>query len=201
MDEKELQFAIFKLGDLEFGIDIMKVKEITRYHKISKIPGTPPFIEGVINLRGVIIPIVDLRKKFGMEPREPDKKTRIIVATILKRIAGLLVDEVIEVLRIPAENLKPPPQLGESFKADFLSGVAEKGEEIIFIIDFEKLLSQKEQVDFSKFHEMLSDTQMDNNKPDSEDSKQEKQYSKSTRKSSRKNKKKKSKKSGDSNEE
>ncbi len=175
MENREVQFAIFKIGDVKFGIDIMRVREITRYQKTSKIPGTPPFIEGVINLRGIIIPVVDLRKKFGLPPREPDKKTRIIVATVLKKLAGLLVDEVIEVLRLPEDAVKPAPKLGETFSADFLQGVCEKGEDIIFIIDFDKLLSTKEQIDYLDFHTILEQQkdieQKDTEKKESEDEK------------------------------
>ncbi len=200
MESKEVQFAVFKVGEVRFGIDIMKVREITRYQKTSKIPGTPPFIEGVINLRGIIIPVVDLRKKFGLPSKDPDKKTRIIVATILKKLAGLLVDEVIEVLRVPEDSVKPPPQLGETFSSEYLKGVCERGEDIIFIIDFDKLLSSKEQIDYLDFHTILEQ------KKNQEDKEEKTKTSVKKKNNSKKNPKTKSaknkkKSNGDKNEE
>lgn len=204
MESKEVQFAVFRVGDVKFGIDIMKVREITRYQKTSKIPGTPPFIEGVINLRGIIIPVVDLRKKFGLPPREPDKKTRIIVATILKKLAGLLVDEVIEVLRLPEDAVKPAPQLGETFSSEYLKGVCERGDDIIFIIDFDKLLSSKEQIDYLDFHTII---EQQKNKEEEEKESRKSSTASTTKnskgKKSRKNKSSKTQKKsdGDKNEE
>ena len=157
METKELQFAVFKIGDIKFGIDIMKVREITRYQKTTGIPGTPSFIEGVMNLRGVIIPVVDLRKRFGLESKRPDKKSRIIVAFILKRLAGLLVDEVIEVARISSDILRPPPQIGKSIGGEYIKGVYEKNEDIVFIVDFDKLLSAPEQEAYLDFHRFLKE--------------------------------------------
>src|SRR5208283_2795939 len=104
-----LQLVSFKIGKEEFAIDILKVQEINRMLDVTRVPNAPEFVEGVINLRGKVIPIIDLRRRFGMLPKEKDKNTRIIVVELNGKIVGFVVDAVIEVLRIPRSVTDPPP--------------------------------------------------------------------------------------------
>jgi len=108
-DAELMQLVTFSIGEEEFGVDILKVQEIIRTMEITKVPRAPIFVEGVINLRGKVIPIIDLRRRFGLETRAHDKHTRIIVIEISNMIVGFVVDSVSEVLRIPASTVEPPP--------------------------------------------------------------------------------------------
>ncbi len=117
---KILQLVTFKLESEEFGVDILKVQEINKMMNITKIPNAPFFIEGVTNLRGKIIPIVDLRKKLGFESREYDKATRIIVVELDGLVIGFVVDSVSEVLRIPSDTIEPPPSIVAGIESEYI---------------------------------------------------------------------------------
>jgi purine-binding chemotaxis protein CheW len=116
-----LQLVTFKLGTEEFGVDILKVQEINKMMSITKIPNAPAFIEGVINLRGKIIPIVDLRKRLGFREQPYDKSTRIIVVELEGLVLGFIVDSVSEVLRIPANTIEPPPSICVHQSSSYIS--------------------------------------------------------------------------------
>lgn len=111
-DDELLQLVTFSIGEEEFGVNILKVQEIIRTMEITKVPRAPEFVEGVINLRGKVIPIIDLRRRFGLVPKAHDKNTRIIVIEINNIIVGFVVDAVSEVLRIPASTVEPPAACG-----------------------------------------------------------------------------------------
>ena len=113
-DDELLQLVTFSIGDEEFGVDILKVQEIIRTMEITKVPRAEDFVEGVINLRGKVIPIIDLRRRFGLVSKSHDKDTRIIVIEISNMIVGFVVDSVSEVLRIPASTVEPPPRLSRA---------------------------------------------------------------------------------------
>jgi len=106
-----IQLVSFKLGEEEFGIDILKVQEINRMVEITKVPQAPHFCEGVINLRGKVIPVIDLRLKFTMEAKERDKDSRIVVCDVNGVVIGMIVDAVEEVLRIPSSTVEPAPDI------------------------------------------------------------------------------------------
>ena len=106
-NDELLQLVSFKIGSEEFGVDILKVQEINRMVEITKVPQAPHYVEGVINLRGKVIPIVDLRKRFNLEVKEYDKNTRIVVVDIGGNIMGMVVDSVSEVLRLPSNTIRP----------------------------------------------------------------------------------------------
>jgi purine-binding chemotaxis protein CheW len=144
MAEVILQLASFKIGEDKYAIDIMNIREITRLQPIKKVPKSPSFIEGIINLRGTIIPVVDMRKRFEVPVSEFTKKNRIFIVTILKRPVGLIVDEATEVLRITPEQVKRTPELAKSKDSEFFKGVVEKNGELIFILDLEKILTTEE---------------------------------------------------------
>ncbi|MCK8827310.1 chemotaxis protein CheW [Natroniella acetigena] len=137
------QMIIFELNQEEFGIDINNVKEIIRPEEIRSVPQSSEFIAGIIDLRGEIITVVDLRKKFGLQA-EVDSDTRIIVAELARTKIGFIVDTASEVLRVEGDEIAPPPREIEGMKANLLQGVVKRDERLIILLDFAGLLSQEE---------------------------------------------------------
>ena len=143
-DDELLQLVTFSIGDEEFGVNILKVQEIIRTMEITKVPRAPEFVEGVINLRGKVIPIIDLRRRFGLAPKAHDKNTRIIVIEINNIIVGFVVDAVSEVLRIPASTVEPPPPVVAGVDSDYISGVGQLQDRLLIMLDLDKLLSSED---------------------------------------------------------
>ncbi|PTN38622.1 chemotaxis protein CheW [Desulfonatronum sp. SC1] len=140
-----LQLVTFHIGDEEFGVEILKVQEIIRMMGITRVPKAPDFVEGVINLRGKVIPIIDLRKRFGMITQDHNKHTRIIVLEINAVIVGFVVDSVSEVLRIPANTVEPPPAIISGIESEYISGVGKLADRLLILLDMDRLLSRGEQ--------------------------------------------------------
>ena len=140
-DAELLQLVTFSIGEEEFGVDILSVQEIIRMMDITKVPRAPDFVEGVINLRGKVIPIIDLRRRFGLATRDHDKHTRIIVIEINNMIVGFVVDSVSEVLRIPASTVEPPPPVVAGLESEYISGVGKLHDRLLILLDLDKLLS------------------------------------------------------------
>ena len=136
-----LQLVGFQLGNEEYGIDILKVQEINRVAEITKIPQSPDFVEGVINLRGNIIPIIDLRKRFHMPEREHDKQTRIVVGEIEGRTVGLIVDAVSEVIRLSPSTIEPAPKIVSENQVDYIKGVGKLDDRLLMLLDIDKILT------------------------------------------------------------
>ena len=136
-----LQLVGFRLGNEEYGIDILKVQEINRVAEITKIPQSPDFVEGVINLRGNIIPIIDLRKRFHMPEREHDKQTRIVVGEIEGRTVGLIVDAVSEVIRLSSSKVEPAPKIVSENQVDYIKGVGKLDDRLLMLLDIDKILT------------------------------------------------------------
>ncbi|MHC1710720.1 MAG: chemotaxis protein CheW [Solidesulfovibrio sp.] len=143
-DAELLQLVTFSIGEEEFGVDILSVQEIIRMMDITKVPRAPDFVEGVINLRGKVIPIIDLRRRFGLSTRDHDKHTRIIVIEINNMIVGFVVDSVSEVLRIPASTVEPPPPVVSGLESEYISGVGKLEDRLLILLDLNKLLSGEE---------------------------------------------------------
>lgn len=143
-DDQLLQLVTFSIGEEEFGVNILKVQEIIRTMEITKVPRAPDFVEGVINLRGKVIPIIDLRRRFGLAPRGHDKNTRIIVIEINNIIVGFVVDAVSEVLRIPASTVEPPPPVVAGVESDYVSGVGKLQDRLLIMLDLDRLLSSED---------------------------------------------------------
>ncbi len=139
-----LQLVSFKIGEEEFGIDILRVQEIIKMIDITKVPNAPSFVEGVINLRGRIIPIVFLRKRLGMETKEFDKNTRIVVVEIDGKIVGFIVDAVSEVLRISKEITEKPPEFVSGVNSDYITAVAKLEDRLLILLDLDKTLSNRQ---------------------------------------------------------
>ena len=139
-----LQLVTFHIGEEEFGVDILAVQEIIRMMQITPVPRAPVYIDGVINLRGKVIPIIDLRRRFGLAPRGHDKNTRIIVIEINNIIVGFVVDAVSEVLRIPASTVEPPPPVVAGVESDYVSGVGKLQDRLLIMLDLDRLLSSED---------------------------------------------------------
>ncbi len=144
-DGELLQLVTFSTGDEEFGVDILKVQEIILPMAITKVPKAPEFVEGVINLRGKVIPVIDLRRRFGLKPKAQDKYTRIIVIEINQMIVGFVVDSISEVLRIPASTVEPPPAVVAGLESEYISGVGKLEDRLLILLDLDRLLSREDQ--------------------------------------------------------
>ncbi|MFQ5736225.1 MAG: chemotaxis protein CheW [Thermodesulfobacteriota bacterium] len=145
LDAKEvLQLVTFRLGKEEFSMDILKVQEIIRHMELTRVPRTPEFVDGVINLRGRVIPVLDLRKRFGLPADEKTDETRIIVVDVDDRTVGLKVDAVSEVLRLPADTVEPPPSLVTGIESDYIRGVGKLDGRLIILLDVAKILTRTE---------------------------------------------------------
>ncbi|MGE5364567.1 MAG: chemotaxis protein CheW [Bacteroidota bacterium] len=139
-----LQLVSFRIENEEFGVDILKVQEIIRMIQITKVPNSPEFVEGVINLRGRVIPIISLRTKLGLSRIEQDKNTRTIVVDLHGKTIGFIVDEVNEVLRIPAGITETPPSMVSGINADYITSIAKLEDRLLILLDLEKVLTDAE---------------------------------------------------------
>lgn len=137
----EKQMILFELGSEIYGLDVATVHEIIRMQPITKVPRAPLYVEGVINLRGKVIAVVDLGKKFGMEKAERDKNTRIVVINIQDTTLGIIVDAVTEVIRLPADSIEPAGGMITFAHLDYLQGVAKMGEKMVIMLALDKLLT------------------------------------------------------------
>ncbi len=144
LDDDLLQLVTFSIGSEEFGVNILKVKEIIRTMEITKVPRAPDFVEGVINLRSIVIPIIDLRCRFELEAKEADSNTRIIVIEISEILIGFVVDSVSEVLRIPISTVEPPPPVVAGLDSDYVSGVGKLKDRLLILLDLDRLLSTED---------------------------------------------------------
>lgn len=147
---QEIQLACFRVGEVFYALDILRIREIIRPQRLTPIPKAPEFVEGVINLRGVVIPIVDLRKRFDLAKIENDRKTRVIICALVGRIIGLVVDEVAEVRRYTRQEIQPSPQYLKGRGAEFFLGVCRRDDDLVMVLDLEKILSSGEKIDLDQ---------------------------------------------------
>lgn len=140
-----LQMVVFQLGGEEFGVEIMKVQEIIRMPEITQIPQSPEYVEGVINLRGKIIVVINLDKRFNLSSKDVDEHSRIIVVEIGDNVVGMIVDSVNEVLRINASSIDPAPELvTSSVSKEYITGVGKLDDRLLILLDLAKVLNKKE---------------------------------------------------------
>ncbi len=142
--EKDLQVVGFRIGNETFGVRIGSVREIVRVPEITAVPSAPETIEGVINLRGKIIPVMDLRKRFGQSDIQPDKKNRILVVELENKLVGLIVNAASEVLRIAPSEIEPPGNLFAEGESGYVTGVGKLKGRLIILLDIAKLLHRPE---------------------------------------------------------
>jgi purine-binding chemotaxis protein CheW len=138
------QFLTFNLGEELYGVEILRVQEIKGYTTVTKIPNTPPHIKGVLNLRGTIVPIVELRTKFGMPTIDYTAFTVIIVVVVRDKVMGLVVDSVSDVLNIEKKDIQPPPQFGARVDVSFMNGIGRSGEKLVALLDMDRLLTESD---------------------------------------------------------
>ncbi len=142
--EKELQVVGFRIGNETFGVRIGSVREIVRVPEITAVPSAPETIEGVINLRGKIIPVMDLRKRFGQTEIQPDKKNRILVVELDNKLVGLIVNAASEVLKIAPSEIEPPGNVFAEGESSYVTGVGKLKGRLIILLDIAKLLHRPE---------------------------------------------------------
>ena len=135
------EFLTFTLGDEEYGVDILKVQEIRGYDTVTKIPDAPDFIKGVINLRGTIVPVVDMRLKFKLGKADYNEFTVMIILNIQRRVVGMVVDGVSDVMQLTAEQIRPAPEFGGAVNTKFITGLGALDQRMLILVDIEKLMS------------------------------------------------------------
>jgi len=138
-NESRREFLTFRLGQQEFGVDILKVQEIRGYEGVTRIPDTPEYIKGVINLRGAVVPVVDMRLKFKLEAQY-DAFTVMIVLNMASTVVAIVVDGVSDVSAFTDSQLKPPPEFGRGVDARFLNGIGMVGERMVLLLDIDEML-------------------------------------------------------------
>lgn len=143
----ENQLVIFTLANEHYGVGISAVDSIITMQPITYVPRAPAFVEGVTNLRGKVLPVIDLRKRFGLPVHEATRETRIVVTELNSSRVGMIVDAVSEVLRIPEEAVEPPSPIVTTVDSTFLTGIAKVDERLIILLDLEKVLSDQEKAD------------------------------------------------------
>ncbi|RJG07420.1 chemotaxis protein CheW [Noviherbaspirillum cavernae] len=139
-----LEALAFTLGSEEYGINILKVQEIRGYDAVTKIANAPEFIKGVVNLRGVIVPIVDMRIKFNLGTPTYDQFTVVIILNIGERVVGMVVDSVSDVITLPPEQIKPAPEMGTALNTDYLIGLGTIDQRMVILVDIDRLMSSAE---------------------------------------------------------
>jgi purine-binding chemotaxis protein CheW len=149
------KFTTFNISEDVFGIEISRVFEILRLQKIFSIPGLPGFLTGVMSVRGAVIPVMDLRLRFGMKPA--GKKERIILVRYGEEKIGFLVDEIREILWLDPEDIRPSPSIFKGFKTEYLTGLGKKGDQIILLLNIDNLLTSEEKIWLKESKELLED--------------------------------------------
>ncbi len=147
-----LQLVTFHLEEEEFAVDILNIQGINRMIEITKVPNSPDYVEGIICLRGIILPIIDLRRRLGLHPKEYDKSTRFIVVEIENKVIGFIVDSVSEVLRINRNLTEPPPSIVAGVDIDYITSVAKLEDRLIILLDLNKILTDNQKAELVAFN-------------------------------------------------
>jgi len=143
MREEVLQFVTFMLNNEDYAVDILSVQEINRITEITKVPNSPPYVEGVVNLRGKVIPVINLRRKFGFADKETDDTSRIIIMDIRGITYGVIVDSVSEVLRVQSSTVESTPPMSSDANSKFIKGLAKLDDRLIILIDIDNLIDDQ----------------------------------------------------------
>ena len=141
---KALEFLAFTLGQEEYGIDIQKVQELRGYDAVTRIANAPEHIKGVVNLRGIIVPIIDMRIKFNLGTPTYDEFTVVIILNMASRVMGMVVDSVSDVITLSPEQVKPAPEMGSVLDTDYLIGLGTLDDRMLILVDIDKLMSSDE---------------------------------------------------------
>jgi len=155
---KEIQLACFRVGEQMYALDILRIREVIRPQKLTPVPKAPMFIEGVINLRGAVIPVVDLRKRFDQPITKGNSKARILICVLGGKIIGLVVDEVVEVKNFSRQEIQPAPRFIKGAGTDYFLGVCQRQDELVMIMHLEKILSSDERIDLEAIRDNLQES-------------------------------------------
>jgi purine-binding chemotaxis protein CheW len=144
-NDELIQWVTFKLDEEIYGINVMQVQEVVRLPEIAPVPGAPSSVIGIINLRGNVVTVIDTRQRFGLSPREPDDATRIVITEVDKQVIGILVDSVAEVVNLRMSEIETTPNLGEDNESSiYIQGIYSKNDDILILVDVNKLLTDSE---------------------------------------------------------
>jgi len=164
--KSDVQLAVFQLDGQPYAIDIEKIKQIIRPLKITKLPRAPSFVEGVIDLRGVVLPVVDMRKRFSLPSRgeAESKDDKIIIVSVAKKIVGIVVDDVTEVIPMAKNEIQPPPRVVKGVEANYLKGVCRYHDQILMILNLDELLTAEEKIQIAAIEKSPTDVEERNMK-------------------------------------
>ena len=143
-DDPILQWVTFRLDDETYGINVMQVREVLRYTEIAPVPGAPPYVLGIINLRGSVVTVIDTRTRFGLASADTTDNTRIVIIEVENQVVGILVDAVAEVVYLRQSEIETAPNVGTEESAKFIQGVCNKNGELLILVDLEKLMTDEE---------------------------------------------------------
>jgi purine-binding chemotaxis protein CheW len=152
------QLISFLVGDEVYGLDILRVKEVIRIREITRLPKAPSFVRGIINLRGDVIPIIDLRDKFGLELHEYTATTRVIVVDVDEKLVGMVVDAASQVVRMPADQIDPPPPIVGGLSAEYIKGVGKLDDRLVILLNIDRILTQEEKVELKKMEKSINES-------------------------------------------
>ncbi len=152
------QLISFVVGNEEYGLDILQVKEVIRIREITRLPKAPSFVKGIINLRGDVIPIIDLRDRFGLEHKEYTTTTRVIVVDVDEKLVGMVVDEASQVMRVPADQIDPPPPIVGGLSAEYIKGVGKLDERLIILLNIDRILTAGEKVELKEMERSIEES-------------------------------------------
>jgi purine-binding chemotaxis protein CheW len=144
-----LQWVTFRLENESYGINVMQVQEVLRYTEIAPVPGAPPYVLGIINLRGNVVTVIDTRSRFALPDAETTDQTRIVIIEAESQVVGILVDAVAEVVYLRQSEIETTPNVGNEESAKFIQGVCHKNDELLILVDLEKLMSDEEWMEIS----------------------------------------------------
>jgi purine-binding chemotaxis protein CheW len=148
--EEVLQWVTFHLNEETYGVNVMAVKEVLRHIDIAPVPGSPDYVLGIINIRGTVISVINTRRRFGLPDQEPTDNTRIVIIEIGKYVVGIMVDSVAEVVYLRQSEIETTPNVGKDDSARFIQGVCNKNDELLILVEFDKLISQEELEELSQ---------------------------------------------------
>ena len=144
VEDPVLQWVTFRLDNETYGINVMQVQEVLRYTEIAPVPGAPPYVLGIINLRGNVVTVIDTRLRFGLAQTKTTDQTRIVIIETENQVVGILVDAVAEVVYLRQSEIETTPNVGNEETAKFIQGVCHKNEELLILVDLEKMMSDEE---------------------------------------------------------
>ena len=143
-DDPILQWVTFRLDNETYGINVMQVQEVLRHTEIAPVPGAPSYVLGIINLRGNVVTVIDTRQRFGLEPAPVTDQTRIVIIEADRQVVGILVDSVAEVVYLRQSEIETAPHVGTDESAKFIQGVCNKNDELLILVDLEKMMTEDE---------------------------------------------------------